>query len=233
MRKFLFVWGLLILATLPQVNARAEEVMVPKWLERVELSAQMETDAKPTYYFQTVQPLYQSADLAHTIFIEPRVSSQEGDQTYNLGAGYRYLVNENLLLGANVFGDYQATHEHHRVGVGLEALTQTLEARANGYFATSKRREIQSTGSTTIYEKAVDGFDAELGAPVPYLPWLKIFASGYWYNYEKFKNKYGWKNRVEASISKAIKLEFYTFDDNKGDREYGTRIRTNIAFDSL
>src|SRR3989338_6949754 len=105
--------------------------IVEEWLDRGEISAQYETNQKPRVYFQTVQPLYQDYDKENTVFIQPRGSLQEGDATYNLGSGYRRLVSENLLLGVNVFGDYAAENYHGRVGIGLEALGQVLEARIN------------------------------------------------------------------------------------------------------
>jgi hypothetical protein len=99
---------------------------IPDWLRRVEVSLQYESDKHPTFYFQTVQPLCQSMDKVETFFYQPRVSLKAGDLTYNLGVGYRRLVNENLLLGVNLFGDYQDLHEHARLGVGFEALGQIL-----------------------------------------------------------------------------------------------------------
>ncbi len=206
---------------------------IPQWLERVELSAQYESDKKPTFYFQTVQPLYQSDDKIETFFYQPRISLRGGDLTYNVGIGYRKLVRENLLLGINLFGDYQDLHEHGRIGVGFEALGQIIEARLNGYFRVTPTRIVEDITASTTYERVANGADFELGAPIPYLPWLKVYASGFWYNFTRFSDKCGWKSRLEAKLSKSVTLEFYTWDDNKGSLEYGGGARFNIAFDKL
>jgi hypothetical protein len=75
--------------------------------------------------------------------------------------------------------------------------------------------------------------DAELGFPIPYLPWLKIYGSGLWYDFKKFDDRTGWQSRLEAKVNEALRLEFYTWDDNKGDQEFGGRIRINWAFGSI
>jgi len=221
------VWAVIFF---PELSFSRNE---PAWLKRVEVSSQYESDAKPIFYFQTVQPFYQSQDKAVTLFYQPRISLQAGRATYNLGLGYRKIVSDNLLLGANIFGDYQNLHQHGRLGVGFEALGQILEARLNGYFRVTPTRIVENTSTSTTYERVANGVDFELGAPIPYLPWLKLYASGFWYDFTQFSNKYGWKTRLEAKLNNAFTLEFYTWDDNKGGEEYGGRLRCNIAFDKL
>lgn len=211
----------------------SQEGDVPEWLKRVEFSGQWETDKTPTVYFQTVQPLYQDELKVDTIFIQPRVSWQLGETTCNLGVGYRRLVSDDLLLGVNIFGDYEDAFDHGRVGLGLEALGQILETRFNTYFAMTSQRIVEETASSITYEKPVDGIDLEFGIPIPFLPWLKIYGSGFWYDFKKFDDKVGWRNRLEAKLNECIRLEFYAWDDNKGDEEYGGRVRFNLAFNNL
>lgn len=224
---FLFI---LFIGTGPLFGAEEE---VPDWLKRVEFSLQVESDQKPRLYFQTVQPLHQDQDTAptDTIFIQPRVSLQDERATYNLGLGYRKILSQDLLLGINFFGDYQDLHRHSRVGVGAEAFGQVFEMRTNFYFAgISNKVAVNTTGPGVEVERVVDGADLELGMPIPYLPWLKVYGSGFWYDFKSFSNKHGWKNRLEARLNDTFKLEFYTWDDNKGDIEYGGRLRISIAF---
>lgn len=211
----------------------AEDSVVPDWVKRIEFSTQWETDQKPLLYFQTVQPLYQTDTKEDTVFIQPRVSLQDEIYTYNLGFGYRKLASENLLLGINLFGDFQEKYSHGRTGIGLEALGQVLEARMNSYIGITEQREVaQATGSTT-YERIANGFDYELGTAVPYVPWLKVFGSGFWYDFNNSSNKAGWKGRMEAKLSDSLRLEFFTWDDNKGDQEFGGRLRFSVDFSTF
>ncbi len=204
-----------------------------KWLERVEFSLQYESDKHPIFYFQMVQPIYQSVDKIDTFFYQPRIFLKGGDFNYSLGLGYRRLLNEDLFLGVNIFGDYQDLHEHGRIGVGLEAIGQILETRLNSYFGITTKRVVEESPYSLIYERVADGLDFEIGAPIPYLPWLKLYACGFWYDFKKSSDKKGWKTRLEARLNKAVCLEFYTWDDNKGEQEYGGQVRVNLAFNNL
>lgn len=204
----------------------------PDWLKRISLNAEIETDKQPTFYSETVQPLHQSLDKVNTYFIQPRVSIRGGDFTYNLGAGYRKLQSENLLWGINIFGDYADLHEHGRAGVGFEALGQKVEARLNSYFGvTSKRIVEEQDGIVSNYERVADGYDIELGTPVPYAPWLKIYGSGFFYNFRKANDKFGWKSRLEARITDWSVVDLYVWDDNKGETELGGKVELRIPFD--
>ena len=85
--------------------------------------------------------------------------------TFNTGFGIRSInAEENLILGANIFYDYEANSGHARHGYGLEALTSVIEMRANQYRA--------NTGTIVykgINETALDGNDYSITAQLPYL----------------------------------------------------------------
>lgn len=207
---------------------------IPDWLKRTSYGIYIETDQKPRVYIETIQPLYQSMDRVDTLFTHDRVSIQDERGTYSVGLGYRRLIfNDNLLAGINNFFDFQDLHKHYRTGVGLEAITKTLEFRANSYFRMSPKRAVESTSSSTTYERVANGGDVELGCPVPYLPWLKIFGSYYHYDFRKFKDMNGWKARGEIKPFKFITINLETYDDNKGEQEYRMDTRFNLAFDDL
>lgn len=211
----------------------SEEQIVPDWVKRINFSAEWETGRHPIFYFETVQPLYQSEDKTRTFFYQPRVSISAGDYTYNFGLGYRRLPSEDFLWGINLFGDYEDLHEHARIGLGYEVLTQRLEARLNSYFGITTKRVVEEDDSASIFESVADGFDFELGTPLPYLPWLKFYTSGFWYDFKESDNKAGWKSRLEAKLSEAVILEFYTWDDNKGAQEFGGKAECRVAFDNF
>lgn len=207
---------------------------IPDWLKRTNYGVIIETDQKPRIYLETVQPLYQSFDQEHTFFTHDRISIQDERGTYSVGLGYRrLLMNDRLLGGINTFFDYQDLHSHYRQGVGLELISEILEFRMNSYFRLSPKRAVESTSSSTTYERVANGGDVELGAPIPYLPWIKIFGSFYHYNFRKFKDMNGWKARSEIKPFKFITINLETYDDNKGDQEYRMDGRFNLAFDDF
>lgn len=215
---------------LPQENG----LRIPDWLRRIDYGINIETDQKPRVYMETVQPLYQSVDKKSTFFTHDRISLQDERGTYSLGYGYRQLVrNENLLLGVNQFFDFQDLHKHYRTGVGIEALARLVEFRSNAYFGLSPKRAIEEGGGAKTYEKAVNGGDVEIGCPIPYLPWIKVFGSYYQYDFRKFKDMRGWQMRTELRPLKAMTINFVTYDDNKGGREYRLDGRFSLAFDTF
>ncbi len=201
------------------------------WLKRTTIGGIIESGQKPRYYIETVQPFYQSPGKKDTVFTHIRISEQDAYGTYSAGVGYRRLLfNNNLMAGINTFFDYQDPHQHYRQGVGLEAIGTFAEFRANGYFGLSPAREVESVGT---YEKARDGFDVELGAPVPYLPWMKVFGSCYWYDFKEGPDVEGWKGRVELKPMDFLTINLETYDDNKGSQEWRSDVRFTLWVDSF
>lgn len=207
---------------------------LPGWLKRLDYGIFVEDDQKPRIYIETVQPLYQSPDQIDTFFTHDRISIQDERGTYSLGIGYRRLINDNLLFGTNHFFDYQDLRRHYRSGLGFELLSKKWEARVNNYFGLSPKRIVEELTSTSAtYEKAIDGFDVELGGPIPYLPWCKIFASYYFYDFKKASDMEGYKIRSEIKPFKFITINLEAFDDNKGDLDYRLDTRFSLAFDDF
>ncbi|MFC1621559.1 inverse autotransporter beta domain-containing protein [Candidatus Omnitrophota bacterium] len=202
---------------------------IPDWLKRTNFGVEVETDQKPRAYFETVQPLYQDIDNQNTVFIHARYSLQNEESAYNLGLGYRKLLRDNsVLLGANTYFDFEDDDQHYRVGVGFEALINQIELRTNTYIGLSPRRLVEETSTAKVYEKAVDGIDGEIGLPLPHMNWIKVYGGGYWYNYEEFKNKQGWRCRAEIAPFKYSVINLTVYDDNKGDPEVRVDGRVTI-----
>ncbi|MFC1666339.1 inverse autotransporter beta domain-containing protein [Candidatus Omnitrophota bacterium] len=203
--------------------------LIPDWLKRTNFGVEVETDQKPRVYLETVQPLYQDIDSQNTVFIHPRYSLQSEESAYNLGLGYRKLSHDNsVLLGTNTYFDFEDDDQHYRIGVGFEAFINQIELRTNTYIGLSPRRLIEETSATRVYEKAVDGIDGEIGLPLPYMNWIKVYGGGYWYNYEKFSNKEGWRLRTELTPFKYGIINLSVYDDNKGDPEVRVDGRVTI-----
>ncbi len=219
---------------LNETGASGSALEIPEWLKRTSYGITVETDQKPRIYLETVQPLYQSLDKVNTFFTHDRISIQDKRGTYSAGFGYRRLMfNDNLLAGINNFFDFQDLHQHYRTGAGLEFITKMLELRANSYFGLSHKRKVEESATSAVYERVANGGDIELGGPVPYLPWLKLFGSYYRYDFRKFKDMAGWKARGEIKPFKFITINLETFDDNKGEQEYRMDGRFNLSFDDF
>jgi len=189
---------------------------VPDWVKRTNVAVKAGSDIKPTYFIETVQPLLGTQNKETVIFTQARASGRDYRNIYNLGLGARRVFQDSYLLGANIFYDYQDYHQHHRAGVGFEAITDHgLEGRLNNYIKVSNIRTIEENAGGLNYEEVANGCDWEIGGPLPYIQPLKLYGGGYWYAFEKFPNKYGWKMRAEYDPVKYTRFVFEMFDDNK------------------
>jgi len=138
----------------------------------------------------TVVPIMQSADLKHTFFTQLNAMSVEQFQDRrigtNFGLGYRnYNSEHNLVLGVNSFYDHEFSSNHYRVGIGGEIKKGLLDLNINYYEALSGTKDVKVKNIDGT-EKALDGFDLELGHPLPYLPWTRVFIA-----YSKFNGHLG------------------------------------------
>ncbi len=208
---------------------------IPDWLKRTNFGVQAGTDQKTQYFLETVQPLLGTQHNDVVFFNQTRITGEGDRSVYNLGFGLRKIFRQSYLLGINSFYDYQDLHQHSRAGVGVEAITdQGLEARMNSYIRVSRPRLVQEDPFNSYYEKVANGFDWELGAPLPYMPFLKVYGGGNWYNFQHFYNKYGWQTRLEYTPAKYSRFDFILLDDNKGSRmNYRFEGAITLAFTSF
>lgn len=193
-----------------------EKQSFPDWVKRTNFAVELGTNQKPKYFFESIQPIFGTQEKDIVLFNQSRISEKSSRPTYNLGLGARKVFNDKYLLGINSFYDYQDLHKHSRSGVGFEAISDRgMEARVNTYIAISRDRLVGEDDSNLYYEKVANGFDWELGVPLPYMPYLKLYGGGNWYNFEHFKNKYGWQLRMEYSPIKNSRIDFIVLDDTK------------------
>lgn len=146
---------------------------------RIEFSLEGVEDGKPRFSVLTVQPFYESEDLTHTGFVQGSVFRTEERTTANLGLGYRHMSEDkHWLYGINAFYDHEFPYDHRRMSVGLEARSSVFEVNANGYLGLSGWRE----GLDGLDERALDGYDFEIGAQLPYTPYAKVYAKRFSWN---------------------------------------------------
>lgn len=169
----------------------------------------------------TVIPIKQSADLKHTYFTQLNAMSVEQFQDRrigtNIGVGYRnYNEDQNLVLGINSFYDYEFSSDHYRIGFGGEVKKGLLDLNLNYYEGLSGSKEIK-INNINGNEKALDGFDLEIGHPLPYLPWTKLYVA-----YSKFDGHLGedptsMRYSSEIYLNKNIVAEAGYNDDRQSD----------------
>jgi len=154
-----------------QVDGAAEK-LISDWLPHAEISVEGLSNGKPTFSILTVNPLYESEDYKHTFFNQTSIFSQDGRHTLNVGFGYRNMTdNEKWLFGVNGFYDYEFPYDHQRASLGIEARSSVAEFNANRYFGLSDWKQ----GENSLEEKALGGYDYEVGLSIPYMPGARVF----------------------------------------------------------
>ena len=125
-------------------------------LKYFDISLDLQENQKPTIEIQSVSRIKEDKDSA--FFNQTNLSSYNGETTINLGFGKRKLYkDETVMLGSNVFVDYQFDESHLRNGLGVEAISSVFDLRGNYYNAISGFKATDEGR-----EKALDGYDIQL-----------------------------------------------------------------------
>lgn len=188
-----------------------------------ELSISAESDQAPTFGALALAPLYETPDAETLLFTQGSVYRRDGRTTANLGLGVRQLtMDDRLLLGVNAFYDHEFPYDHARIGFGGEARSTVAELNVNAYRAVTGWRDAGG-----LEERALNGFDAEIAAPLPYLPWTRIGGQYYhWGSQSGDTADQGLGLSLEASPLPGLTLEIGgRFSDEADDALiYGLRI---------
>lgn len=180
----------------------------PEWLKTTDIQLNWTDDNKPIYSFETVQPLLGGITKQGQLwFWQGRYAhSSDIQNTANLGVGWRKLSpDKTSMIGFNAFYDYGFQYDLERLGVGAEYFNKLAEYRINWYQGLSSDREIDSSTSTFI--RVVPGIDYEAGTSFAHLPWLTVYAGGYYWDNKYHDDEIGWKARTTMRLTPGIRLE--------------------------
>ena len=180
-----------------------------------ELTIEGRTAADPNFTLLTINPVSKNKAEGNLTFFQGSIIRQNNRNTINLGIGYRQLSDdEKWIYGINAFHDYESTYEHSRWSVGAELRSSAFEINANKYFAISGAK----TGRNGNTERALDGYEIEIGGQVPYVPSAKIFAKQWtWEGYQTSDTKgKTYSLQINTPIAPNVILEAGTKDFDTG-----------------
>ena len=147
-----------------------------KYFPTVELQLDMFDYNKTQSGLLIVAPLSDPKDVKNTFFTQDSIYHKDGRTTVNLGLGYRRLEMDNkLMLGINAFYDHEFPYDNSRTSLGLEARTTVGELNFNQYWGMSGWKN----AANSYQEKSLGGTDLELGVPLPYMNWAKVYGRGF------------------------------------------------------
>ncbi len=184
---------------------------------------------KTLFYTDYLTPLYGNEKSLVFLNLKAMVSNVHTDEE-NLGFGYRRLLDEKWILGANLFYDTRYSENsfrYYQLGCGLEALSKWIDFRANYYHPISGEKHIEGEdfykfGERSLlkyenYEEALRGFDAEIGFLVPKISDFietRIYGGGYWYNSKLGQDVKGTKAGIEIRPLPALMLNVEIKNDD-------------------
>jgi len=215
MKKFLFIITILLLSF--NVNAQDLKKELTKKtndyisgsLESIfptaEVSLSLCISDKVTGSILFVSPLSDINNKENTLFTQGSIYFSDDDrETLNLGIGNRkLLINDTLMLGANIFYDTEIDYGHTRASFGVEAISSVGSLRANQYYAISGWKDVGED-----QEKALDGSDIEVGVPLPYLPWTNFYLRTFeWEGSNGVADLKGDEMSLEAKLPLGLNVE--------------------------
>ncbi|UIA88214.1 inverse autotransporter beta domain-containing protein [Erwinia tracheiphila] len=133
---------------------------------RVQLGADKNFSLKNSQ-FDLLMPLYDQDD--NLAFTQGSLHRTDGRTQANLGAGLRHFM-PGYMLGGNLFGDYDLSRDHARMGAGLEYWRDFLKLGVNGYYRLTGWKD--SPDLADYQERPANGWDIRAQAWVPSLPQL-------------------------------------------------------------
>ena len=188
-------------------------------IKYLDFSINFQEHYKPTIEVQSVNKLSESEESV--FFNQTNLLSHDGDTTVNLGLGKRELIyNDSLLLGSNIFFDYQFDESHLRNGLGLEAISKSLDLRANYYNAISGFKTTDEGR-----EKALDGYDLQLDYHLKDLENSKTDLFIQTFEWENPNSSFKEKGEKAGIISQIGNLAFevgYLNDNKNNDGFFGS-----------
>lgn len=159
-------------------------------------------------------------DTDRLLFLDARASfgSEQEIEQGSLGLGYRFRHANGWVYGVNGYFDYLNSRYDNgftQIGLGVEALSQDWELRANGYLPVGDVEAALASANAALIEAgrlifrageetALQGVDGEIGYRLPFLSpddltQIKLFAGGYWYTGEDIEDVPGVSARIEIS----------------------------------
>src|SRR6266478_4497307 len=199
-------------------KANAQTAAAAKWSPRVEAGGMVGTRSFGDVDF--FLPLWQDqgsllfGDLRGTFTTQP---TEEGD----FGLGYRTQISPEWILGGYGYFDIQNSQNNnlfYQATVGIELLSVDWDFRLNGYIpinpdggTVNDHVGIKISGNNiqmqtnSSKEKALYGFDGEVGWRVPVFPAdgdmdIRLFAGGYYFTNSDVDTIAGPRGRIEARL---------------------------------
>ncbi|MGO4552551.1 ZirU family protein [Lysobacter sp. 2RAF19] len=149
-----------------------------QFLQRLDGGITLGSEGDVDVNLKTMGMLYGGEDKRHYLLTQFGVHNEGDRATANVGLVYRWIApGDTWLLGANVFYDHDFDNGAHRVGLGVEAATQSLRFFANTYAPASDAWKTIDE-APDFEERAASGYDLGLTWSPTRAPGLDLTVKG-------------------------------------------------------
>lgn len=196
-------------------------------------------------------PIAQNETDGAVVFADLRVMGDNNDNDeYNVGVGYRNMVNATLLgdgiVGGMVWFDRRHTargSKFNQITAGAEWLGEQYDVRVNAYVPLNDSKnytqanpnggagagfvgnQILVNTDQTVREEALPGLDLEIGTRLNFLDGVtdatRVYAGGYHFQGNKTDNVTGYRTRISSDVTQDIQLGArFQHDAVRGSQTY-------------
>lgn len=206
----------------------------PDWLKNTDIQFTFTENYQPEYSLETIQSFAKTDAKGNLVFLQGRYANQNDNYSANLGLGWRKLAEDkSRLFGLNAFYDYGFQYSLSRVGLGLEYFSKLIEHRLNCYIPLSGDKVTGQSdtenGLLYSYVRAVAGCDYELGTSLANAPWLKLYASGFYYDNKYNPTETGYKLRTTMRFTPCFFTELGYVKSNMDNGGFYGRVMFQLA----
>ena len=230
----LYIITLLLFAFVSPVLAQTPIPSLKPLDGRVEVSMRPGTE-RSIVLTEFWVPIAQNQADGSVIYGDLRLmGDDQNNREFNVGAGYREMVNTALLgdgiIGGHVWYDRRLTErgsEFNQITAGMEWFSDVWDAKINAYYPLNDSKTHTQTNPNgqgagfvgnqiivntdqTIIEEALPGLDLELGWKVPFLDGFtdstRVYGGVYHFEGDKAENVTGWRTRISSDITQNILL---------------------------
>jgi hypothetical protein len=215
-----------------EINESSNATNLPDWLKRTSFNLQKkEGQIRPAGRFATIQPIYkQDNDVFYGEFgigQDYTKSDKKWRTATNIGIGNKKIfLEDTLLVGLNSFCDYEAPYNHSRGSLGIGLSTVYLDLHTNAYLPISKKKY-----KNNAIERALKGFDYEVGVPLPYAPWGRAYYKNYFWENKSLRDTNGHRIGIELSTFPFVKLDAKYDKSNNTKGSFSAMFTFSMGFD--
>lgn len=185
--------------------------------DNVEINLSGFHEGKPSYSIISLLPLYDAHN--RNSFLQAHLSKQSDVEMLNVGYVQRQvLADSKIIIGYNVFYDQDLKNSHERWSIGSDLLTSLGDAHFNYYEAITDFKYVNGHKEHTL-----NGYDIQIGLPIPYFPKSKVYAEIFsWNGINSSRDLKGEKYIIKSELPYGITLEFgkINFDQISKDQEF-------------